>query len=179
MQRWNASIAASVGVALLGRVTNFLLLAPDIVWRGTFEARRSHRESCRRETECVGMCSAGQLRSGFAKMQGWPVEKRAVSPSGMFRQRGQGERRWGTLHSFWDDASGKKRKGVRRLESWKRAGSGVSLGARGFWTQFFQKRAEYGNAETSVAPSGMIRRMERGIDAGRSFAPSGMIRQRE
>ena len=108
MQHWNASIAASVGVALLGRVTNFLLLAPDIVWRGALEAGRLHRESRRREMECVGTCSDGQLRSGFAKMQVWPAEKRAVAPSGMFRQRGRGKRRWGTLHSFWDDASGKE-----------------------------------------------------------------------
>ena len=45
--------------------------------------------------------------------------------------------------------------------------------------RFCLRGGKYGNAETSVAPSGMIRRIEQGIDAGRSVAPSGMIRQRE
>ena len=80
MQRWDASIAASVGIALLVQVTIFLSLAPDIVWRDALEAGRSHRESRRRETECVGTCSDGQLRSGFAKMQGWPAENAPLLP---------------------------------------------------------------------------------------------------
>ena len=55
----------------------------------------------------------------------------------------------------------------------------MSLVARGRQTAYLSEGAEYGNAETSVAPSGMIRRIELGIDAGLSFSPSGMIRQRE
>ena len=45
--------------------------------------------------------------------------------------------------------------------------------------RFCRRGAKYGNAETSVAPSGMIRWRGRGLDAGRSVTPSGMIRQRE
>ena len=83
------------------------------------------------------------------------------------------------LHLFRDDASEEKRTSVQRLEGWQRMGSSVALIVRGRQTAVFQKRAEYGNAETSVAPSGMIRRMERDVAAKRSVAPSGMIRQRE
>ena len=62
---------------------------------------------------------------------------------------------------------------------------GNARGLASLWSReavglrFCRRGAEYGNAETSVAPSGMIRRRGRGIDSGRSVALSGMIRQRE
>ena len=163
---------------------------------------------------------------------GSSAEKRAVAPSGMFRQRGRGKRHWVAQHLLWDDKSGKgngsrrsgarvgnawgrpqenaqslplecsvrggeardtgslstcsvttrrrkKRTSAQRLEGWQRVGSSVALIVRGRQMAVLQTRAEYGNAETSVAPSGMIRRMERDVAAKRSVAPSGMICQRE
>ena len=108
-QRWDASIEASVGVVLLMPVTNFLSLAPDIVWRGTVEDwSLAPGVASKGNGVRVGTCSDRQCRSGFAKMQGWPAGKRAVAPSIMFRQRGRGERHWVALHLFWDDASEKE-----------------------------------------------------------------------
>ena len=55
----------------------------------------------------VRTSNAMQRRGGFAQIQGgrWG---RAVATSGMFRQRGQGERHWVGLHLFRDDASEKE-----------------------------------------------------------------------
>ena len=108
-QHWDALIESSVRVVILMPVTNFLSLSPDIVWRGAVEDwSLAPGVASKGSGVRVGMCSARQWHSGFAKMQGWPAGKRAVAPSGMFRQRGRGERHWVALHLFWDDASEKE-----------------------------------------------------------------------
>ena len=52
----------------------FLLLAPDIAGGARWETGHSHGETCQKgDGVSVGTCCAGQLRHGFARIQGWPA----------------------------------------------------------------------------------------------------------